>query len=324
MRICTRLRQDAPTGRWPGTASLIGVLLIALGGLPLQEAAGQRPFRVYDPFYRSETARRAFYDGIAVTGEVSYRAAGSVQNNGLPTSNPDPFGLSVRLDYQLAPRLDLNAFWDATGTNTGRTLVVSWVGLKYYWTVENSDYAFRLAVDPSSDGRIGFPQMDLAFLSTRALSPVFSNDIALGVRHVRMGFQQFVPADRTGNGEPAFLNTHALGLELHFMWTYNVIFDPASSNIFLSFVGEGGQYSLFASPLFQGPTPVRPSPGTDETGFSKDHYRGGVIWARSGIEYNRPSYQFIPFLGVPLKQWRPRSDNWHDARLNFGFRLMLR
>lgn len=305
---------------------LAGLVLVVAGGLAAP-AAAQRPFQVYDPFYRNETARRAFFDGIAVTGEFSYRSGESVQSNGVSTSGQDPLGLSFRLDYQLTPQLDLNAFWDAAGTNTGRTLIVSWVGLKYYWTVENSDYAFRLAVDPSSDGRIGFPQLDLAFLSTRVLSPVFTNDFALGFRHVRMGYRQFRPNDAPEPGAPRFyyLNTQALGLELHAMWTYNVIFDPASSNAFLSFVGEGGQYSLFESPLFQDPTLQNPvAAGEPAEGFSEQHYRGGVIWVRSGIEYNRPSYQLIPFLSVPLYQWRPRESEWHDARMHFGFRLMLR
>lgn len=305
--------------------ALTGLLLVA-GSLPLLQAAAQRPFQVYDPFYRSEDARRGFYDGVAVTGEVSYRAAGAVQNNGLPSNNPDPFGLNFRLEYQLTPHLDLNAYWDATGTNTGRTLIVSWVGLKYYWTVDHTDYAFRLAVDPASDGRIGFPQMDVAFLSTRVLSPVFTNDIAFGLRHVRMGFQQYLPGEQTSDGLPAFMNTHALGLELHFMWTYNVIFDPASSNVFVSLIGEGGQYSLFESPLFQDPRLQTPAASQREGdgSFAEDHYRGGVVWIRSGLEYNRPGYQFIPFLSAPLQQWRPREDNWHVARLHFGFRLTLR
>src|SRR5690606_36412156 len=169
-------------------------------------------------------------------------------------------------------------------------------------------------------------QMDVALLSTRMLSPVFTNDFALGLRHVRMGFRQFVPGAQTTSGEPAFLNTQALGLEVHAMSSYNVIFDPASSNLFVSLVAEAGQYSLFESPLFQDPylqVPVL-SQSAPEEGFAEEKYRGGVVWVRSGIEYNRPSYQFLPFLNVPLKQWKPREGNWHEVRIHIGFRLMLR
>jgi len=223
----------------------------------------------------------------------------------------------------MAERLDLNAYWDAAGTATGRTIVLSWVGLKYYWTVEHSDFAFRLAVDPASDGRVGFPQLDIAFISTRALTPLFSSDFAVGVRRVRKGYRQFLPAGATPIEEEAlladlarsqFIDTRALGMELHFMWTYNLIFDPARSNLFVALMGEGGQYELFETRIGGVPD------STDESGPSE--YRGGVVWVRSGIEYNRPSYQVIPFLSVPLKQWA--TEGGVDARMQLGVRLMLR
>lgn len=315
-RWMTRAAASQRAAYWLGLGLLVAV------AVPCEEAAAQRPFSVYDPFYRSETARRVFFDGIAVTGEISYRAAGSLQANGLRTTRPDPFGLSAHIGYQLTPHMDLSAYLDAAGTNTGRTIRVSWVGLKYYWTVDNTDYAFRLAVDPASDGRVGFPQMDVAFLSTKALSPVFTNDVAIGVRHIRKGYQQFVPADQTADSTPDFINTRALGLELHFMWTYDVIFDPASSNIFLSLLGEGGQYSLVESAFSGMYPPADTSGGAEEETLGEMNYRGGVVWIRSGIEYNRPSYQLIPFLSIPLKQWAPEES--HEARMQLGVRLMLR
>ena len=309
------------TPRWP-----LGIAALAFLIIGVQDVAAQRPFAVYDPFYRSETALRTFHDGIAATGEVSYRR--EVSGN-IGSSTPS-VGLSFRLHYRLSQRIDLNAFWDAAGTATGRTIVLSWVGLKYYWSVDSFDYAFRLAVDPASDGRVGFPQLDAAFISTKTFSPVFSSDFAVGVRRVRKGFREFVPAESAfpangpivvaPNSAAQFIDTRAMGMELHFMWSYNLIFDPAASNLFVSLVGEGGQYSLFESEFGGGGgTPVVP---VEEGELGETDYRGGVIWMRSGIEYNRPSYQIIPFMSVPLKQWAPEDDD--PLRMQMGLRLMLR
>ena len=310
---------------WPvGIAAFAIVLLF----VPQPQALAQRPFAVHDPFYRSETARRAFYDGLAATGEVSYRTNTSAA---LPSTTP-AIGIGFRLHYRLAPRIDLNAYWDAAGTTTGRTIVLSWVGLKYYWTVEEFDYAFRLAVDPASDGRVGFPQLDVAFISSRALSALLSSDFAVGIRRVRKGFRQFVPAESAGvvdgplvvaPGAPSqFIDTRALGMELHFMWSYNLIFDPAASNLFVSLMGEGGQYSLFETE-FGGVQPeIADADIETDRELGETDYRGGVMWMRSGIEYNRPSYQVIPFMSIPLKQWAPEDDE--TARMQLGLRLMLR
>jgi hypothetical protein len=302
-------------------------LLSAVLLLPgtVYEARAQRPFPVNDPFYRSETARRTFHDGIAAAGELAYRSSAPVPGAGLATSG-SPVSLSFRLHYALARQLDLNAYWDAAGSATGTTVMLSWVGLKYYWSVEESDYAFRLAVDPASDGRVGFPQLDVAFISTKALTPLFSTDFAFGVRRVRKGFRQFVPAGAapvTDEGplsevsdQSQFIDTRALGMELHFMWSYNTIFDPARSNVFVAVMGEGGQYELIETSL--GAVPVT----KDEEDFGRTDYSGGVVWIRSGIEFNRPSYQIIPFASLPLKQWAPEEDS--DARMQLGFRLMVR
>lgn len=305
-----------------GLAALIVLLL------PATETLAQRPFTVHDPFYRSETARHVFYDGLAATGEVSYRTNVS---GTLPSSTP-AVGLSFRLHYRLAPRIDLNAFWDAAGTVSGRTIVLSWVGIKYYWSVDQFDYAFRLAVDPASDGRVGFPQLDIAFISTRSFSPIFSSDFAIGLRRVRKGYREFVPVGWTDlentplvvdrNPRYDVIDTRAIGMELHFMWTYNLIFDPAASNLFVSLVGEGGQYSLFETRLDGAPREISSTDGAVDNEIGNLDYRGGVVWMRSGIEYNRPSYQVIPFMSIPLKQWAPDTDE--QARMQLGLRLMLR
>lgn len=296
--------------------------MVLIPGVTL-EVQAQRPFAVNDPFYQSETARRTFHDGLAATGEVAYRASSPVPGSGVATSG-SPVSLSFRLHYALARRLDLNAYWDAATTNTGPTVVLSWVGLKYYWSVDNGDYAFRLAVDPASDGRVGFPQADVALILTKALTPLFSTDFAIGVRRVRKGFRQFVPAGAVAGDDPLgdvlsqsqFIDTRALGTELHFMLSYNTIFDPARSNLFVALIGEGGQYELFES-SFAGTSLTE-----DEEEFGRSHYRGGLVWMRSGIEFNRPSYQVIPFMSVPLTHWTTEENE--EARMQLGFRLMVR
>lgn len=303
---------------WP----LCIFLLLPLVGRP-SESVAQRPFPVNDPFYRSETARRPFHDGLAAAGEVAYRSAAPVPGSGVAASG-SALSLNFRIHYALTRRMDLNAYWDAANTSTGPTVVMSWVGLKYYWSVDNVDYAFRLAVDPASDGRVGFPQLDVAFISTKALTPLFSTDFAVGVRRVRKGFRQFVPAGAVEDGpnsspsaQSQFIDTRAIGMEMHFMWSYNTIFDPARSNLFVALMGEGGQYTLFETTL--GGAPIF---NPDESEFGESDYRGGIVWMRSGIEFNRPSYQFIPFMSVPLKQWTPDGDE--EARMQLGFRIMVR
>jgi hypothetical protein len=318
------------------TIWLVLIAIVLCGTLPL-DALAQRPFRLYDPFYRGETARRSFFDGYAVTAEV--RTAGS-QPDLRQTNESDPFGVSLRLDYELLTNIDLSAIFDAAASNSGRTVTLSWVVLKYYRTVENSDYAVRLAVDPSFDGRTGSPQMDLAFISTTLLSPVLSSDYALGVRRVRMGVEQFVPGNASSDPptvpEPRSRNdivyTRALGWEVHFMAQYALLLNPARSNIFLSVLVDRGEYSVFETSLRESrndegtvtSAPNRTRGVSGEAGEFTKQYRGGVLWFRPGVEFNRPGYQVIPFVSMPLKQWIPEDDDWSRARMSIGVRLMLR
>lgn len=307
-----------------GLLRLLGAAIL-VGLVPLHDVLAQRPFSVNDPFYRSETARRVFHDGIAVAGEVAYRSAAPVAGTGVAATG-SALSVNFRIHYALARRIDLNAFWDAANTSGGPAVVLSWVGLKYYWSVDNADYAFRVAVDPASDGRVGFPQLDLAFISTKGLTPLFSTDFAVGIRRVRKGFRQFVPAGAAAieSGvfvdEPTqsqFIDTRAIGMEMHFMWSYNTIFDPARSNLFVALMGEGGQYDLLETSV--GGSPVF---FPDDGEFGETEYRGGIIWVRSGIEFNRPSYQVIPFMSVPVKEWTPDGDS--EAQMQLGVRLMVR
>lgn len=313
----------------------LGLLCGVLLGLLTQDAAAQRPFRISDPFYRSETARRDFYDRYALTGEVSYYSAGTLESD-VPASSND-LAFRFRFDYELAQRLDLGAVFDAVGEAGARRVTLSWVVLKYYRYLEesNSDYAFRLAVDPASDGRVGFPQVDLAFVYTSPVSPVVMSDFAIGLRRVNIGYLQLIPATEIPDGgnfvvrpQPQLLGTRALGTELHVMMNYNLHFDPAGSNLYVNFLGEAGAYNLVESTIQAGNDGQLKAETSGNAGEeeAKMSYRGGTIWVRFGVEFNRPSYQLSPFLGTPLKQWTPDADDteWPRARLHFGVQLMLR
>lgn len=301
-------------------------------------AAAQRPFRTSDPFYRNETARRDFFDRYALTGEVSYRSGGA-QEEGLTAASDLAFRASF--DYELFSRLDLGVIVEAVGGDGGRRVALSWLVLKYYHHLETSDYAFRVAVDPSSGGQVGFPQVDIAFLYTSLFTPLLSSDFALGVRRVNLGYVQFVPPERLPADGPLYLRpqpslrfTRALGTELHLMLNYNLHFDPAGSNLFFGLLGEGSEYDVIETERPQGGlggdlVPIGNAEGLDGSVSAvtetRTPFRGGVIWARAGLEFKRPSYQISPFMAVPLQQWQPDDDEqWPQARLHVGLQMMLR
>ncbi|GMQ81457.1 MAG: hypothetical protein BMS9Abin05_0889 [Rhodothermia bacterium] len=295
-------------------------------------ASAQRPMQIFDPFYHGETAERVFFDRYAVTGELSYRPAGLLRSDNLssssvPTTAIDPFGLSLNLDYRLASGFNLGFFVDASGNTASNSLSLSWVTLKYFRRQENTDYAIRLAVDPSRDGRSGFPQTDLAFLYASSLSPTLRSDFGVGIRRVQIGFQQIVPTDAPPIDPDApivsqsvpdreILRSRALGWEVHMMSGYSLLFDPAGSNLFFSFIGEGGQYDLVEWTVANA--------AAEETERTTTKFNGGVIWVRSGLEFDRPGYQISPFLSLPLKQWAPSGDDYPKARAHIGLRLMIR
>lgn len=324
--------------RWIG---LVAVLLVASAVPSAREAVAQRPFLVHDPFYRSETARRGFYDGFALSGEVAYRPAGPFQDDGLPSPGIDPLGLSFRLDYELASRLDLSAMLDASGGRSGRTLSLSWLVLTYYEYVDGTDHSLRLAVDPTPDGLVGFPQADLAFITSAPLSPRFATDIALGARRVRLGYERWVRgpemdpasgaapaamvATMAASSAPAGVEvvfTRVLGWEAHFMNSYKWRFDPAGSNLFVSMLAEGGEYELLETERAE-PDNALEDGAAAERSFTTT-LQAGVVWARMGVEYNRPSYQVAPFIGFPIGQWTSARNEALRARLNAGLRLMIR
>ena len=305
-------------------------------------ATAQRPFLLHDQLYRSEQPQRAFFGGYALTAEVSYRNAGALQGDGIQAVESDPLGVSFRIDYQLASRIDLSAVIDAAGNSTRRGLSLSWLIFKYYERSDQSSMALRLAVDPSFDSRAGFPQIDVAWLSSSYLSPLSSTEFAFGIRRVRLGYEQWLinepnlsnsfvlhgtSAELAPRSEFDIVYTRALGWELHLLLGYNFKFDPAGSNIFLSFLGQAGSYDLletsYQEPLLPQFSLAGGTAFEREITESKD-YVGGVVWFRSGVEFNRPSYQILPFIGLPLQQWVPSSGNWPKARRQLGVRLMLR
>ncbi len=330
------MRASAPThwlARPLRTAARCAV--VALAGLLLLGAAApaawaQRPFAGHDPLYREETARRLFFDSYALSGEVSYRpTSGTTAQEGEGgTPSADPLGLNFRFDYQLARQLDLGAIVSAAGSRTGRSLSVSWVMLKYYEYAEGVDYSFRLAVDPASDGLVGFPQMDAALIFTAPLAPRLYNDVAPGVRRVRMGYDRWVRADAPAAGEvPAedaadrsgldVVRTRIMGWELHAMVSYGMHFDPAGSNLFVTFLAEGGNYTLFETDPVEAQEDDAPPPLTTD-------YQAAVIWMRTGLEFNRPGFRVNPFIGFPITQWSSERDGTVRARLSAGVSLMLR
>ena len=319
-------------------ARVLTLLLLALGwGASVGAASAQRPFVVHDPFYRNETAQRAFYDGFALSGEVAYRPAGALQEERGLSLGIDPLGFSFRFDYELASSLDLSVLLDATGGRTERTLTMSWVVLTYYEYADGADHSLRLAVDPRPDGLTGFPQTDVAFVTSVPMSLRVATDIALGARRVRTGYEQWVRMDETAaSASPAAsavtmaaaglppgveaVYTHVLGWEAHMMNSYKWQLDPAGSNVFFTMLAEAGEYKLLETAPEDAPEVAteRSEPRLTTA------YQAGVFWLRSGFEYSRPGYQIAPFVSIPVGQWASEDDEALRARLNAGLRLMIR
>ena len=303
--------------------SMIGTCILLFGLAGVDEVAAQRPFQVYDPFYSAETARRVFFDTYAVTTEISCcSSTDSLMVGGFASSAGIfglPLGLGLHLNYQLGPQLDATAIIDAAGSTTGRNLSLSWLAVKYYWTVDHADYAIRLAVDPSLDGQVGFPQLDLGFITSMLLSPDFSSDFAIGARRVRMGYQQW-----TAEGDQRdVVFSRAIGYELHVMVSYNLIVDPAGSNIFVSFAGEGASYDIFESSRRQMQEAGKTGAASGEESWHKEHL-AGIVWVRSGVTFSRPSYMVAPYVSVPVGQWQPKDIAGARGNVHAGLRLMLR
>lgn len=299
-------------------------------------AQAQRPFDVLDPFYQEETARQTFFDGFAVSGEIGYRAAGPFRQ-AADADQRGPFALSVRADYALTRQIDVAAIFDVSGGLVsqlgGGPVRLSWVVVKPYWRNEHTDYAVRIAVDPASEGGLGFRQTDIAFLSSSDLSPLVSSDFAVGLRQAQVGFER-LQVEEDGGGlldptaassDPEFTRIRAIGREIHLMWGHRLHFDPAGSNFFFTLLAEAMDYDLVESKLFGGTPEEEEADGEEDRG----RYRGGVGWARAGFEINRPGYRFSPFVSVPMVSWldtaAERGTRGPRVRnLRLGLRLTLR
>ena len=188
-----------PSVRSAFRLGVVAFLGATAGALP---AAAQGGFQTLDPFYRGETTRRAFEGEFAVSAEAAVRDADllGVADPGTPTS---PLAFSGRLDYALLPQVDLSLVADLTGGVGRGPMGLSWVVVKPYWRNDMTDYAVRVAVDPASEGGLGFRQTDVAFLSTTMLSPEVSTDVALGIRRVRTGYTTSLDEDGFPTGSDA-------------------------------------------------------------------------------------------------------------------------
>lgn len=312
------------------------ITCIGMATTSVQESLGQGLIKTFDPFYLGESASRSFYDTYSVTAEVSYHPVAFLSSDIGSTGSQDsavpgtssPLGLNMRLEYHLARQFDLGVYVDATGNTAGRSLDLSWVALKYYQRYENVNYAVRLALDPSSNGGSGFPQMDLGFLYHTLHSPTVASEYAVGIRRIQIGFQQLIQTSPPPlkEGDPIIispqpdrqlLRSQALGWEVHLKSGYNVVFDPAGSNLYVAFMGEGGSYDVVEWVV-------------DDTVVGggnriSQKYAGGIIWLRSGIQINRPTYMVSPHVSVPVKQWAASTDlEQTNASAYIGLRFTIR
>ena len=316
------------------------VLPVCFAVLALAAGADAQGFQTLDPFYGGETARRGFYDGLALSGEIGYRGGDllGLTEPGAPAGG----GVAVmgRLDYAVLPQVDLSAVVDLSGGVGRGPLGLSWVVVKPHWHNEMTDYAVRVAVDPASEGGLGFRQTDAAFLSSTALSPEVTTDFAIGIRRVHTGYTDAPLADgeapldpagfpADGGGDPGSVllfgggaalvageRVRLVGQELRGMIGYNIVFDPAGSRLILGLVGEAGDYARLSSRDDGEPDPSK-------------RIRSGIGWARAGVEFSRPSYQIAPYVSLPVVTWAdvggeavrhgPRPD-----KIRFGLRATLR
>lgn len=307
--------------------------VLALAGWTTS-AAAQGGFETLGPSYGGETARRAFYGGFAVSGEASYRSGDLLGLAEAGATAGTDLGLAARLDYALLPQVDLALVADLMNGVRSGSMGLSWVVLKPYWRNEMTDYAVRVAVDPASEGGLGFRQTDVAFLSTTALSPAVTSDLSIGLRRVRTGY---TAVDEDAYTEPASAALAArrvaadgtarerlVGQELRASWGYNILFDPAGSRVTVGLAAEAGDYAIVRTQTdsFSGGGAAAPVEGSQRI-------RSGIGWVRTGLEFSRPTYQFAPFLSVPVLTWAdvqgdPVRHGPRFQKVRFGLRLTLR
>jgi len=281
---------------------LLGVWLVCSGWVGAHPARAQRPFQVYDPFYQTETARRSFYDGYMVTLETAYRTAPGLASGTQPVADGAGLGVSVRLEVQLTSHLDAGVILDVSAGAQSRGLAWSWATLTYSWTEDFNDYAFRVAIDPNADARLGFPQADVALMASTLLSPRISSDVAVGARRVRRGFAEYASGEIPSGSDFTLIYQRALGWELHVMLNYNMLLSLSGSKAYASLGFMHGQYRMLE--VDRDPAPLVPIP------LGEEEFSGGMVAARIGSEWARPAYRVAPFLRWPVVSWqsgeRPR------------------
>ena len=285
--------------------------------------SAQGSFQTLDPFYGGESARHAFFDGFAVSGELGYRQRDllGLSQPGAPAAD---LALSARVDYAVMPQVDVSAVVDLSGAASSGPLGLSWVVVKPYWRNESTDYAVRVAVDPASEGGLGFRQTDVAFLSSSAVSPTVSNDFALGIRRVRTGFVEDPTETLSDGGDAGSVSlllaeerVRLVGQELRGSWGYNVLFDPAASRLSIGVVAESGSYAIVRSGQ------------AESDGGAPERIQSSLAWLRGGVEFNRPSYQLAPYVSVPVVTWatvrgEPVRHGPRPDKARVGLRVTLR
>ena len=266
--------------------AICGVLAALAGAACPVQAQGT--FQTLDPSYGGESARRGFYGGFALSGEAAYRDADLIGFAG--TGAITDLALSARLDYALLPQVDLALVADVSGAAQNGRMGLSWVVVKPYWRSEGADYAVRVAVDPVSEGGLGFRQTDVAFLSTTALSPTVTSDVTVGLRRLRTGYSDVAPDEAlveptsevrlaglpAADEDPA--RSRLVGQSLRGSWGYSVLFDPAGSRLSFGLLAEAGAYTVV-----QTRDADAGSPGLSREGDASDRVRSGVAWARAGL-----------------------------------------
>ena len=314
--------------------AICGLLAALVGASGPAQAQGT--FQTLDPSYGGESARRAFYGGFALSGEAAYRDADLIGFAG--TGALTDLALSARLDYALLPQVDLSLVADVSGAARNGGTGLSWVAVKPYWRGDGVDYAVRVAVDPVSEGGLGFRQTDVTFLSTSALSPTVTSDVSIGVRRLRTGYDEagptavvepttdlaFVGAPPLAADDGGPVRSRLVGQSVRGSWGYSALFDPAGSRVSFGVLAEVGSYTVVQTRGDGDAEVARPV-----VGGASDRVQSGVGWARAGLEFSRPAYQLAPFVSVPLVTWanvqgEPVRHGPRLEKFRVGLRVTLR
>jgi len=287
----------------------VALAVFALAAVP---AAGQTPFPLYDPFYFDETARLGYDDAYAVSGDAAFRPSASAPEASALAA--EPFVFAGRLDLRLGRLIDVGALVDASSQGVGRTLQWSWATARYAWTTDDGGaQAFRLAVDPGTDGSVGFPLVDVAFFSTSPQAQPLATNFGIGVRRVQRGYQRFVPVvSQTPDAADFDVRfERAFGWELRATLAAGYVFDAAGSRLYASVTGMRGVYDLQTL-----------ADSTTGTAAATRELRSAAAWVQLGIAFDRPSVRLSPYVRVPF--YATESPDATAPALALGLQLTLR